>query len=113
MPNKKTCIFGIKKFVVGDSKTSYISHIELNSGTELLQENPFPFTENDKMSFPNNFSWIIHALLAINNPRARVYVYRIQNRVTRFFGPIEISDDTVFSPAKVDPSLKDIWLGVH
>lgn len=45
MSNKKHARFGIKKFVVCDSKTSYISQIEMYSETDFLQENPFPFTE--------------------------------------------------------------------
>lgn len=45
MPNKKHARYGIKKFVVCDSLTSFISHIELYSGTDFLQGNPFPFTQ--------------------------------------------------------------------
>lgn len=49
MPNKKHARYGIKKFVVCDSLTNYISQIEPYSGTDYLQGNPFP--SNQKVIF--------------------------------------------------------------
>lgn len=45
MPKKKHARYGIKKFEVCDSTTSYIVHTELYSGSTFLQGNPHPFTE--------------------------------------------------------------------
>lgn len=45
MPNKRHARYGIKKFEVVDSKSMYVIHTALYSGTDYLQDTPGGFTE--------------------------------------------------------------------
>lgn len=44
MPKKKHCRFGIKKFELCDSKTSYVYNVSLYSGRDFLADGNDPFT---------------------------------------------------------------------
>lgn len=45
LPKKKHCRFGIKKFELCDSKTSYIYNVSLYSGRDFLADGNDPFTQ--------------------------------------------------------------------